>query len=135
MTEPDEFDAFMTKREAASTAFVEGDPQPLLAVSVVDGAATIFPPTGAVVEGAEEVNAGNERGAASFAPGAGNRFDILHSGADRDLGYWVGVQRSTLVMAGQDEPVTMDLRVTELFRRVDGEWKLFHRHADRLEQG
>jgi hypothetical protein len=26
----------------------------------------------------------------------------------------------------------MDLRVTEVLRRVGGEWRLVHRHADRL---
>jgi ketosteroid isomerase-like protein len=29
-------------------------------------------------------------------------------------------------------PTPLDLRVTEVFRRADGEWKLVHRHADPL---
>jgi ketosteroid isomerase-like protein len=128
------FDSFLTARERASTAFVDGDAGPLLAVSVDTDPATIYPPTGAVVVGADAVNTGNAAGAESFAPGAENRFEILHSGSDGDLGYWTGVQRSTVLLKDKPEPVTMNLRITELFRRVDGEWKLFHRHADLLQE-
>jgi ketosteroid isomerase-like protein len=111
------FDSFLTARERASTAFVEGDAGPLLAVV-----------------GADAVNSSNTAGAESFVPGAENRFEILHSGSDGDLGYWTGVQRSTVLLKDKQEPVTMNLRITELFRRVDGEWKLFHRHADLLQE-
>jgi ketosteroid isomerase-like protein len=128
------FNTFLTAREHASTAFVEGDAAALLAVSVDTDPATIYPPTGAVVVGADAVNSGNAAGAGMFAPGAENRFDILHSGSDGDLGYWTGVQRSTVVLKDNPEPVRMNLRITELFRRVDGEWKLFHRHADPLQE-
>ena len=128
------FDAFLLAREAASTAFVEGDAGPLLAVSVDTDPATIYPPDGAVVVGAEAVNAGNAAGAGAFGPEAENRFDIVHAGSDGDLGYWTGVQRSTVVLRDAPAPVEMNLRVTELFRRVDGEWKLFHRHADMLAE-
>lgn len=129
------FDSFLTARERASTAFVEGDAAPLLAISVEADPATIYPPSGAVVDGARAVNAGNTAGAASFAPGAENSFEILHSGSDGDLGYWTGIQHSTVVLKDKPEPVEMNLRITELFRRVDGEWKLFHRHADMLDEG
>lgn len=125
-----DFDDFMRAREDASTAFVEGDVGPLLAISVLDDPASILPPTGAVVVGAEAVNAGNQKSAQSFTPGAQNEFDILHSGASGNLGYWTGIQRARVRMNDHDEPVDMSLRVTELFRRVDGEWKLFHRHVD-----
>lgn len=128
------FDTFLTVRERASTAFVEGDAGPLLAVSVDTDPATIYPPTGAVVVGADAVNTGNAAGAESFAPGAENRFEVLHAGSDGDLGYWTGVQRSRVLLKDEPEPVTMNLRITELFRRVDGEWKLFHRHADMLQE-
>lgn len=128
------FDTFLTARQRASTAFVEGDVGPLLALSVDTGPATIYPPTGAVVVGAHAVDVGNAAAAERFAPGAENRFDVLHSGSDGDLGYWTGVQRSTVVLEAEPEPVTMNLRITELFRRVDGEWKLFHRHADALQE-
>lgn len=128
------FNTFLAARERASTAFVEGDPGPLLAVSVDTDPATIYPPNGAVVVGAIAVNTGNAAGAETFAPGAENRFDILHAGSDGDLGYWTGVQRSTVVLKDKPEPVTMNLRITELFRRVDGEWRLFHRHADTLQE-
>ena len=127
------FDTFLAARERASTAFVEGDAGPLLALSVDTDPATLYPPSGAVVAGADAVNAGNAAGAGAFAPGAENRFEILHSGSDGDLGYWTGVQRSQVVLTG--ERVTIDLRVTELFRRVGGEWRLFHRHADPLREG
>lgn len=126
------FEDFLAARERTSTAFVDGDAGPLLGISVDTDPATIYPPTGVVVVGADAVNAGNAAGAKTFAPGAENRFDILHSGSDGDLAYWTGVQRSTVVLKAQPEPVEMTLRITELFRRVDGQWKLFHRHADPL---
>ena len=87
-----------------------------------------------MVLGADAVNTTNVAGAATFTPGAENRFDILHSGSDGDLGYWTGVQRSRVLLKDKPEPVSMSLRITELFRRVDGEWKLFHRHADLLKE-
>jgi len=37
-------------------------------------------------------------------------------------------------MKGQDKDVVFNLRVTEIFRKENGEWKLAHRHADKLSE-
>jgi len=128
------FKRFMKVRLSASTAFVEGNFEPLEDISVRESPATIFAPNGTCVQGADEVNAFNEKGAANFLPGAINDFEVMHQAADEHLAYWTGIQRSTVKMKGQDKDVVFNLRVTEIFRKENGEWKLAHRHADKLSE-
>jgi hypothetical protein len=47
--------------------------------------------------------------------------------------HWVGFQRASVHLKGRAGEVPFNLRVTELFRREGGEWKLVHRHADELK--
>ena len=128
-----DFEQFMKQREAASQAFVEGDAEPLEQVATHTSPASIFGPQGDYVVGADKVNAANERSAEHFAPGSKNRFDILHMAASSGVAYWAGIQRSTVQLKGEKDPVPMDLRVTEVFRCEGDEWKLIHRHADMLK--
>jgi ketosteroid isomerase-like protein len=53
-------------------------------------------------------------------------------GASDGIGYCVGVQHATARMVGKPGTIPFHLRVTEVFRRESGEWKLVHRHADPL---
>jgi ketosteroid isomerase-like protein len=49
--------------------------------------------------------------------------------ASGDLGYTVGFERGEVVV--DDGPARpMIIRVTHIYRRIDGEWRLVHRHAD-----
>ena len=129
-----DFEDFMELRLKASTAFVEGDFEPLKRISVEQSPATIFPPPGICVQGVKEVNALNEKGAADFLPGAKNEFEVMHRDADGHLAYWTGIQRSTVKLKGHKDEVVFNLRVTEIFRKENGEWKLMHRHADKLSE-
>ncbi len=45
-----------------------------------------------------------------------------------DVAYEVGVERGRFRLAGQ--PVGIDHRVTNIYQRQDGQWKLVHHHTD-----
>jgi ketosteroid isomerase-like protein len=45
-----------------------------------------------------------------------------------DLAYELGVERGQATLAGQQ--VTLDQRVTNIYRREAGSWKILHHHTD-----
>jgi ketosteroid isomerase-like protein len=58
-----------------------------------------------------------------------DRFDLVAAGASGALAYLVGFEHIANSVAGVPvEPYT--LRVTRIYRREAGEWKIAHRHAD-----
>ncbi|QSI30104.1 DUF4440 domain-containing protein [Variovorax sp. RKNM96] len=124
------FERFMKQREQAAQAYVCGDAAPLSALLARTSDATFFGPGGGHVHGTEEVATRYTLDAASFGKGSESSFEILQMGAGDGVAYWVGIQHAQVNMEGKREPVPMDLRVTEVFRREGDDWKLVHRHAD-----
>lgn len=55
-------------------------------------------------------------------------YEVIAAGASRDLAYIVGIERTKTSIRGA--PANYTLRVTTIFRREDGLWKIVHRHAD-----
>jgi NAD(P)H-dependent FMN reductase/ketosteroid isomerase-like protein len=125
-----DFDTFMKRRADIARAYVNGDASPLDQIVARSGAASFFPPTGGVETGAEAVAKRYDADVKTFRPGGESSLEILQSAAGGELAYWTGFQSAKVKMQGQDSPVAMKLRITELFRRVGGEWQLIHRHAD-----
>jgi NAD(P)H-dependent FMN reductase/ketosteroid isomerase-like protein len=128
------FDSFLPRREAIALAYVNGDAGPLDEMLTRHDPATFFSPGGDTPQGAAVVAERYRADAASFENPSRSRLEILQSGTGGDLAFWTGLQHAEVCLKGRDNPVPMTLRVTEVFRREDGGWKLVHRHADMAQK-
>lgn len=129
-----DFKEFMRRREEAASAYVTGDAGPVDRIISKQFPATFFGPMGGHTEGTDEVATRYKDDADSFAPGGESNFEILQMASGDDIAYWVGFQKAKAKMRGKVEPVSFDLRITEIFRREGADWKLIHRHADPLAE-
>jgi len=57
---------------------------------------------------------------------------VLATHVAADLACTVELERWDVSLASTGAAVTIELRVTQVYRREEGSWKLIHRHADRL---
>jgi ketosteroid isomerase-like protein len=129
------FEEFMEhQRPRVAAAFVNGDPGPLREISATADPATFYGPGGGIEHGSAHVLAGNDKAAKQFQRGGTTELEVFHNGHDGQLAYWTGLQHAVVRLEGKAEPVPMTLRVTEIFRRESGAWKLMHRHADPLTE-
>ncbi len=128
-----DFGTFMELREAAAREYDAGEVEPLRRMTTEHPPATFFGPGGETRLGPDRVFEAYVQGATPFGDRGETRFEVLQSAASDGLAYWVGLQHSTIQVADSVAPRHVVLRVTELFRREKGEWKLIHRHADELE--
>ena len=71
-----------------------------------------------------------EHAASFYREGEATGFERISEYATTDLAYIVEVESLRAKVAGADEMASISLRVTKIFRREDGEWRIVHRHAD-----
>jgi ketosteroid isomerase-like protein len=112
----------------ALEAIGSGDPGPYAALWARTDDATLFGAWGTIEKGHEAVTRTFEWVGSRFSDGALKAtYDVVHQSGD--LGCTVGFERGVVRVDGGD-PAPMTIRVTHLYRRIDGEWWLVHRHAD-----
>lgn len=68
--------------------------------------------------------------ASRFIDGVATRFENVTKYATPNLAYTVDIERFNAKLAGTEDIVPVALRVTSIFRREEGSWKLVHRHGD-----
>jgi ketosteroid isomerase-like protein len=125
------FRAFLQEFERGTARFINGDPGPWKALASRREDATLMGGWGIVARGWRDVGARYDWAATRFADsGAALEVEYVSTAVNGDLAYTVTVERSTPRLADGSAAAPMTLRVTHVFRREDGRWRLVHRHAD-----
>jgi ketosteroid isomerase-like protein len=128
----DQTDAFLAttlpRLRDADTALHDGDAGPRMAMWSRDDPVTLF---GGAMGGSgwAEIEPIFRRLGTSFSGCSSFDVEIIAAGADNDLAYTVAFEHTTAAVHGGPASAYV-LRVTTVFRREDGEWKVVHRHAD-----
>jgi ketosteroid isomerase-like protein len=71
-----------------------------------------------------------ERAASHYRDGEAVEFETVSQLVEGDFAYTVEIERFRAKVGGRSDVSDLALRVTCVYRREEGEWKLVHRHAD-----
>lgn len=112
----------------AERALLDGDVEPWAAVWSDRDPVTLFGAATRVRTGREELLRVFRWLASRFSDPTDHRFEGVAAGTSGDLAYAAGFEHKTVRVEGKE--VTYTLRVTHVYRREDGEWKIVHRHGD-----
>jgi ketosteroid isomerase-like protein len=109
-----------------------GDPDAFFALHSHRNDATLANPYGPPACGFTQIGVAGRRAAGNYREGRAVEFENLAKFQTGDLGYTLEIERFETKVAGGDAVSPVALRVTSVFRREDGAWKLLHRHADAI---
>ena len=122
------FADMLSREQSAEAAIYLGDPEPFKALWSREDDISLFGAFGPCKKGWHQVGKTVDWVASRFRDGAVTaEYEVVHEGAD--LAYTVGYEIGDVALDGA--PVTRQrLRVTQIYRREDGQWRLVHRHGD-----
>ncbi len=131
-SEVDEFLAdVLPRQEEEERALRNGDPEPRIRMWSRNDPVTLFGTAGPAGTGSgwERVSGIFRWVASQFSDCREYEFELLAAGVSGDLAYTVGFERATMSIAGGPVGPSV-VRVTHVYRREDGQWKIVHRHGD-----
>ena len=130
MGELEEFLATGLKQQIdADFAIHDGDPEPRMALWSHTEPVTVFGAAVPLVSGWPELEETFRWLATRFSRSKAFDVELVAAGVSGDLAYTVGFEHSEYSFEGGPvRPAT--LRVTHIYRREDGEWRIVHRHGD-----
>jgi ketosteroid isomerase-like protein len=130
MSELDDFRSnFLPRQIAAEEAFHDGDVEPRMKLWSENDPVTLFGAWGPCDSGWDEVSERFRWVASRFSNVSDYDFELVAAGVSGDLAYTVGYESQKVSLDGAP-PKPNRLRVTHVYRRENGEWKIVHRHGD-----
>jgi ketosteroid isomerase-like protein len=130
MTPSDDFEQVVEQYHRALREFVKGDFEPARALFSQRDDATLANPFGPVARGWKQITETMARAASHYRDGEATGFEQVGKYATPDVTYIVEIERYRAKIGASEALDSVALRVTSIFRREDGVWKIVHRHAD-----
>lgn len=121
---------FVRQCEEAWQAFVTGDSGPAMLLFSRCDDVTLANPWGPAVTGWADVARTLEAAAARFRNGHLTAFEILTRFVSDDLVCYHELERGEAMLGSRSELEPFALRVTSIYRREGGQWRIVLRHAD-----
>ena len=127
----DDLDEVIEQSHLTLGEIVKGNPEPLKMVySHREDVSLANPFVGPPVRGWQQAAATMERAASNYRDGEIVGFERVAKYVNAELAYIVEVERYKAKVGGGEKLAPISLRVTSIYRREDGVWKIVHRHAD-----
>jgi ketosteroid isomerase-like protein len=130
MSPADDLRETLDQAVAALNHLVNGDAGPYLGLWSHADDVTVMGGFGSFEKGWARVRQNTEFAASRFRGGRLLGVEEMAVGSSGDLAYAVWIERGEVRLEGRDELGPLVVRVTHIFRREDGAWRLIHRHGD-----
>ena len=114
----------------AGLEITNGNPEVYKALYSRSDDVTLANPFGPPALGWSEVSATLDRAAKNYRDGEVIGFENVSTVITPELAYTVEIESYRARVGGAVDITPVTVRVTTVYRRVDGAWKVMHRHAD-----
>jgi uncharacterized protein (TIGR02246 family) len=125
-------DSAIAASHRALAAILAGDESGYLELFSAAEDVTLGNPFGPFGRGRKNVEARLAVAASKYRDGRNAKVELIEKYVADDLACVAEVESGEAKVAGGEEMTKISVRVTSVFRREAGNWKLVHRHADPL---
>jgi ketosteroid isomerase-like protein len=122
--------SLIEQTHTALDAFMRGDPEPFKSLYSQKDDIVIANPFGPPAKGWAMAAAAMDRAAANYRDGEAVGFDRVSEYGTETLAYIIEIERYRAKVGGAEALNSFAARVTTIFRREDGTWRVVLRHAD-----
>lgn len=126
----DDLDQAVELHHRAGDAIMKGDYEGYAELYSRRDDVTLGNPFGPFARGYEDVLQTLQGAASHYRDGEATDFERVSEHLTPELACFVEVERYRAKVGGLDEITSVSARVTSIFRKEDGVWRLVHRQAD-----